>query len=403
MKILILSDYIEGYQDIASFRIRYLTALKISQAGHKVLFMSPASNQTVFATNRIVNGNFRAITTPGILPIGFRSGGFSLTDCLYKVAVCLRHRFDVIHVTNGHRPAQFAPSFVGKFLRNASIVDECWEWIGKGGFSETRRGLLGKIISRYDAWSELRLKRIFDHIIAITSTLKNRFEKGNSITVLHGGAEIDILKNYTIEEARRSLNLEPDHFIVGMSNVIQSDHEDNRLFFSGFSRLCEENENIYLIATGPDKQYIDDIGNKYSLSDRIIHPGWVNLDTYNKYLSACNIFVLPYRKTNINMGRWPNKIGDYLCLDRPIITNPTGDVEELFQKYKIGLLCDETPDGFNSVIKKIIKKKLATGQYTEDQSFVANEILSFDKRVSHILDIYENLAELKIRSLKELS
>jgi len=230
MKILILSEFIENYKDVASFEIRYLTALKIAEKGHDVVFISP-SNRLLNTTKRTVNKRFKTITTPGLFPNRLRSGGFSALDALFKTMIVLKHHFDIIQVTNGHRPAQLIPCLIGKYLKKTIIVDECWEWLGKGGFADKRKGIKGKIISLYDEYSELKFKRRFDHIITISNELKNRFKSKKNITVLHGGTLNTSLKDYEIVEVREGLNIDLSKFIIGMSNVLPSDHEDNTIFF----------------------------------------------------------------------------------------------------------------------------------------------------------------------------
>ncbi|MCK5642240.1 MAG: glycosyltransferase family 4 protein [Gammaproteobacteria bacterium] len=392
MKILVLSDYIENYAEPNSFRIRYLSAYKMAEKGHDVVFMSP-SNKLMTTTSKIINDRLKTVTTPGLFSNRLRTGGFGILDALYKTRIALQHDFDIIQATNGHRPAQFIPCLIGKYLKKAVIVDECWEWLGKGGYADNRKGVMGKIVSFYDRRFELPFKGFYDQIITISTVLKNRFSKKHNVTVLHGGTENSKLEEYDIYGARKEVNLDSNSFIVGISNVIPADHEDNHIFFKAFERLCQEYSNVFLVATGSDKYYIDEIKRTYFFSDRIIFTGWVAFDVYNKYLSSCNIFVLPYRNNPINAGRWPNKIGDYLCLNRPIITNPTGDIKALFQRYKVGLLCDETPEGFYDTLRKMLNKEIDLNLYTRDSLYVANEILSFDKRIDKFLDIFEETAK----------
>jgi glycosyltransferase involved in cell wall biosynthesis len=51
-----------------------------------------------------------------------------------------------------------------------------------------------------------------------------------------------------------------------------------------------------------------------------------------------------------NKGRWPNKMGDYLSLGRPTVSNPVGDIKDLFERHEIGLLADWTPEDFAAKI-----------------------------------------------------
>lgn len=342
MNILLLCDYFKNYRENrASFRIRYLTAQQMCQKGHDVVFIYPESKFKMLWDNVVVQDSDRSmevIGTPGILPMSMRTGGFALLDCLIKTIFVMTCRADVIHVVNGHRPSNFIPCILGKYIKGCLIVDECWEWLGKGGYAKGRRGLVGKIISLYDSLLEIKLTELFDKIIVITSDLKERFCKKYKIKVLTGGAENKNLYVFGVNDARDKLGLSKDLFIIGLSNLTPGDDGEKCIFFEALNRLCKRYSNLYLVATGTEQAYVEEVETRYGIKGRIIFTGYVELDKYNQYLSACNVFVLPFPDTNINRGRWPNKLGDYLCVQRPVITNSTGDVGRLLRRFKVGLL-----------------------------------------------------------------
>lgn len=387
MKVLILVDYIEGYKCESAFTVRYKTAKQISQNGHDVTLIAPS-----LSSKRIIERKdseaLRVVYTPGLFPARFRKGGFSLIDIVFKIKYILTHRYDVIHVTSGHRPAQLIPCLIGKFFSNSVIIDEWWEWFGKGGIADTRKNIIGQAISKYDTLMELPTKAIYDGVIAIASILKNRLKNNSHITILHGGSENSNLIELEKNDVRTKLNLNKDLFIVGMSNVSEEDWEDNKLFFDAFENIQEKFDNIRLFITG-DSKYIGKFLSQVSYKDKIIYSGWLNFEVYNQYLSACDLFVLPYKNSFRNAGRWPNKIGDYLCLNRPIITNPTGDLKELFTNYKIGFLCEETVESFTNILEDIMLKKIDIKFYRKDAHYLSSNVLSFNKRVDNMLCFYK--------------
>lgn len=390
MKILILSDYIDSHKDSASFEIRYHTALFLSKFGHNVTFISPTNKAAVF-TSRSYSDGLLNIISPGFLPSIYRSGGFSFLDALIKTKVVIEDNFDIIHVTNGHRPAQFLPCLIGKFMKKSKIVDECWEWLGKGGYADQRRGLIKKSLSFYDILFEIKFKDIFDHIIAISSTIKNRFPDLSKVSILYGATQTERLISYEKEIARNKLGLDQNIFLIGMSNVVPSDHDDNISFFKAFDMLCHKHPNLSLIVTSPDKEYVDEIKAGLSFPHMLIHPGWLSFKEYNYYLSSCNVFVLPYKNCLINKARWPNKFGDYLCLNRPVITNPTGDVKHFIEKYKVGLLCNSSAESFYCAVEGLLKDPKQLALLSRDSLHVSTNLLSTDKRLKKIQMIYSNL------------
>ena len=382
----------------ASFRVRYLTALTMSQKGHNVLFLYSQSFLDYLRLKKSSNrqapiGNLKMFGIPGVLPRALR--GYDFFDCFFRLIYIMIYPVEVIHVTAGHRPISLIPSLLGKYLKGCVIVEETWEWMGKGGYADKRKRILGRIQSLYDRLFEIKLKELYDIIIVISSELQNRFKKKSKLIVLHGGAENKSLFSYKIEEARKLINLSRDSFIVGMSNVIHSDHEDNREMFEAFRRTCNKYKNTYLLITGTNEEYIKRIGKEYSIGDRILYPGFVSFDDYNKYLSACNIFVLPYPDSQINRARWPNKLGDYICLRRPILTNPTGDVKELFERYKIGILCDHNSDSYYKILKEIIEEKINLQNYLTDSQFVASDVLGFNRRIDRMLELFNSVMKIR--------
>lgn len=384
----------DGNVSPASFRVRYLTALTMAQKGHNVLFLY---SQSLFRYQKLTksfftvvnNENLKMIGIPGVLPKILR--GYDFIDCFFRFLYIMIYPVEVIHVTGGHRPINLIPSLLGKYLKDSVIVEETWEWMGQGGYADKRKSVLGRIKSLYDRLLEIKLKELYDIIIVISSELQNRFKKKSKVFVLHGGAEDKSLFSYEIEEARKMMNLSRESFIVGMSNVVRSDHQDNREIFEAFRKICKEYQNTYLLITGTNKEYIKRIGREYSIDKRILYSGYLPFEEYNKYLSACNIFVLPYPDSQINRGRWPNKLGDYICLRRPVLTNPTGDLKKLFKKYKVGILCDHNFDSYYRILKEILEKKINLQSYVADSQIVSNDVLGFDQRIDRMLELFESV------------
>lgn len=394
-----LCDYFKkSLKDRASFRIRYLTALEMAKSGNDVIFIYPETRFAFKSSQRIINSRniITVIGTPGILPLKLRAGGFSIIDCIIKSIYVTTHDIDIIYVLDGHRPSSFIPCLIAKLFKKAKLINECWEWIGSGGYADIRKGILGKFLSFYDKNLELRAIKLFDLIIVITTALKKRFNKSKNVIVLHGGAENKKLFPYSTEEARKKLGLSNNLSIIGISNITRNDHDDNKIVFEALKKLCNQLPNVYLVLTGNDADYIHLLEDVYQLEGKIIFPGYVNFKTYNMYLSACDIFVLPFTDNNINRGRWPNKIGDYLCLKRPIITNPTGDIKKLFRSYQLGALCDETVESFFFTLKRFLENKNTIEYRSSDAEVLVNEVLSFEKRVKEILMIFTTIAKEKV-------
>jgi hypothetical protein len=368
----------------AAQRIIYKHAEKMAESGHDVTIMFHHGEAD---TARHVP-NVRVIETPRRLALFLSRGGFGLGDVLLRVFHVLTNRYDVIHcVAAGHRPAQLIPALVARFFTHATIIDEWWEWMGGKGIASQRKGLGQKIVGWYDTAVELPSKRWSHGVICITTALMQRLPAGTNSIVLRGASESGYLQAFPMRESRETLNLEMNDFIIGMSNLCQGDHEDNTPCLTAIQQAMRFSPQLKLLATG-SRDYLASRIEPMFPPNQLIMVGWVEFEMYNRFLSACNVFVLPFPLSLRNKGRWPNKIGDYICLKRPIITNPTGDVEVLLKETEIGALCANTVEGYLGALSDIQTWNVPESGFSAAKKWIPD----YSERAGRILQFYQESA-----------
>jgi glycosyltransferase involved in cell wall biosynthesis len=344
-------------------------------------------------TKRLDIPGVRIVYSQALLPLKFRRNGFGICDTLYGVAFVLRQRFDVIHTITGHRPSRFITMLIGK-LRGAVTVDEWWEWFGGDGIASVRKGLVGSAVSKYDTLMEVRLKAFFDGIVAISSALKARLGKRPGVIVSHGAVEEEQLKIYEKKAARTSLGIDINVLVVGMANVAPDDDVDNSPFFTALRDLVALNSNILLVMTG-DHEYFCKGPRKLLGACKHMHLGWPSISKYSEFLSACDVFAMPYPETRRNLGRWPNKLGDYIFFKKPVITNYTGDVGEVFEKYNLGWQCSNSEDSYKKILIEVLDSAEHLDLHVTDAGSLLMNELTFSVRADRILKLYRDLLESK--------
>ena len=95
-----------------------------------------------------------------------------------------------------------------------------------------------------------------------------------------------------------------------------------------------------------------------------------------------------------NLGRWPNKMGDYLSLARPTVSNPVGDIQKLFEKYPVGLLAQWDPQDFANQIIYLLDHPDEAKAYGEKARWVAENIYNW----STLGDILENFYQKTLKN-----
>jgi glycosyltransferase involved in cell wall biosynthesis len=132
-------------------------------------------------------------------------------------------------------------------------------------------------------------------------------------------------------------------------------HYDSDFFLETIYKIQKMEKNVILITTG--ERFGQKLQGKIYDNDRILEFGFLPYEKYTSLLPAADLFLFPFAKSELNEGRWPNKIGDYMAAGRPTISNPTGDIVDLFKKHKIGVLAPEKPYIFASDVVALLKNE----------------------------------------------
>ena len=339
-----------------SYYIREQTAIELAKRGNNVIMISPSLSSPSIGKSYCKNG-IKYVITPGLLPAKFRRGGFGILDLITKLMYVLFQNYSIIHSTAGHRPSQFIPAIISKWLKKSKIIDEWWEWYDKEGRAGSRESFVGKIIGKYDDLFEIRFKKPYNHVISISSYLQKRILNIgipiNKTSVLFGAIDSSKFINYPKEDARKEVNIPFNNVVLGLIAVGEADHGDNKIFIESFFKLIKSYPNLQLFVTG-EKDYIYKTFGKL-IGTNVIYKGWLSFKQYNLHLSSCDSFVLPLNPEPRNLGRWPHKFSEFVFLERPIITGKIGDQANLVSKFEIGYCLDNTTTSYYSCIKRIIE------------------------------------------------
>ena len=87
----------------------------------------------------------------------------------------------------------------------------------------------------------------------------------------------------------------------------------------------------------------------------LLEYGVVPYERIPDYLGCADVFLLPFADKQANIGRWPNKAGDYMAMGRPIVTSPVGEMRELFSGEAFGRLAPPDPEGFAEAVARLLQ------------------------------------------------
>ena len=123
--------------------------------------------------------------------------------------------------------------------------------------------------------------------------------------------------------------------------------------------LSKADAKLVIAGTGPEREYFESVVAKYGLKDRVIFLGNVSREDMPKYLSLCDVFVLPsYFDTT------PNVLLEAMACGCPCVVSDIDGVREVVEGgcgllVKVGDPGDLAVKVSDVLLKPVLSKKLS--------------------------------------------
>lgn len=340
----------------------YLRSISLAQGltelDHQVVLWTSAKNFSL-KPKISFEEKVKVIESIGILPYRFRKGGYDPFDIIFRTIMIIFTKCDVIHSFN-HRPASTIPALIKSIISKKTkwFLDWADLW-GRGGIADRRYGRLRFLTANLDHYTERYFIKRAPFITAISDDLVKKAKKirvrKKHIYFLGVGANIDGINVISQAKARLKLKLTANKKILVYLFVGTYDEE---LLANTFIALNKLRSDVLLMLLGPRlPDFEEKISLHQSLQKKVLREGIVKREMLSWYLAAGDLMLLPFANKEINLGKFPNKLGDYLAAGKPTISNPTGEIKKVFSKYKVGVLAPENPKLFAKSIDQILDDK----------------------------------------------
>ncbi len=373
MDILYLNHNVKGR---STYHRCFQFAKHLVARGHHVdlLTISPTERVRFRESN---NAGVHIIETPDLL-VGMTRTGWDPYDTWRRTNFLKNRRYDLIHAFDC-RPAVILPALAQRRRDGATLLTDWADWWGRGGIIDERPNKLIKLtFEGIETYFEEHFRTQADGLTVISEALHERALKlgvhPERITHISGGADIEHIQPGDRIAARRALGI-PEHGpIVGFSGFV---HYDLSLLLEAFDHLARMRKDARLLLTGARSPLVQQYARRGGWADRVIEAGTIDYAILPRYHACVDVFALPFTNKLANRGRWPNKIGDYLAAGRPIVSNPVGDIKELFTAYDIGYLTNETPEAFAQGLYHALGDPTSAEAKGRTARFVAERVLSW--------------------------
>lgn len=358
----------------------FYMAAALAKLGHEVVFMTNRPELS-FAQCRVrkIEG-VQVISFPDFLPTSIKSKGFGLVSLAMKLVYAASRRFDMVVADCGHRPSGL-PCRINRLLYGSFYVSEWWDFFGEEGYYTKKSLIFRACYGWIEKWAEIRDRQGADAVVVLSSLMKQRaLSHGiRNVYMIPGGALTDVLKVFPLDSSK-------DHKLTfGYIGMSKADVVLIKPFIDAIGS-AEFAGKVRFYAYG---DYLSgETIRENKLSEIAVQKGWVDYLSDCECLKEVDIFLLVLEDTTTARAGWPNKLGDYLALGRPVLITPYGDL--------IKFVADN-PEGFFSVsfsvdsIRDAIRQML-DGAHDLRSMGKANrrlaETISWEKRAELLVDCY---------------
>jgi glycosyltransferase involved in cell wall biosynthesis len=345
--------------DACGFSRSFPLASGLAKLNNNIIFLTTQKKGFKFPYLRETRNEVIIYAFAEIFPYSFRKGGLSPLSTILKIIFVLFHKADIVHSDTGHRPSSGWACIVHRFIYKSKYFSEWWEYFGKGGIYDDMPLWYQLTLGKYDNLFEVTNRKKANGCIPISHKLKERALKSGipkeKILVLNGGADIksiEFVQNPQINRA--TFNLPMQSIIIGIIGFNDEEVENHLLLIKAIIQLNAEGYNLFLIGTGSISERLK---REHSLTERNMKVfNWLPYDQFCSLISCVDVFALIQKDNLRNKSRFPNKLGDYLAVGRPIITNAIGETSLYLKKYpKAFYFTDNSSNDILITLRLILK------------------------------------------------
>ena len=356
-----------------------------SQCGLDVTLLTNSKKKGI-SVHSIEEDGVKILIYKDILPNLMIHKGFALTSLFLRIWHVLRHHYDYVYIDCGEGINTGWPGKIAQW-KGSILISEWGDLLGKGGYYDHKPRIYKILYGWYFLWAELYFRKSANYTIVLSSMMKEHAIKRGidekRIKIVPGGASVDLVNNDY--KSKKLLGLSDNIITLGYIGINKGELLDLMPLIEVIRKNKNFKNRFKIITFG--KTLSIDILEKYQLNEIIINCGWLNF--YEDYsLAQCvDIYILmksTYIKRN-SMG-WPNKLGDYMALGRPVLLNLYGDIANFVSQHPNGFITIKLSEhDIEEQLQNILNNKFNLKNMGVSNRKVAENEISWKCRMEKLL------------------
>jgi glycosyltransferase involved in cell wall biosynthesis len=157
-----------------------------------------------------------------------------------------------------------------------------------------------------------------------------------------------------MKDARVSLGIPVNVPVACFVGFVQYDLE---LVIRAFAHARHAVPDARLVLAGPHNPAAQRLAHSFGIRDHVVDLGLRPFSEMGRVMGAADLLLLPVSDNLMNRARGPIKLGDYLAAGRAVLTNPVGDLVDVFRNDEIGAMTGDSPERYGDAMARLLSDR----------------------------------------------
>lgn len=387
MKILYINHNIEGK---GTYWRCFWLAKSLVKMGNEVTIFCLQKKKSIRISKKFIDG-ICFYFLPRFADQGLAELPGHLLRSFLIVTYSLFGRFDVIHSFNVASPTCGLPFFPIWFFKKIGIIktklivdwDDLW---GKEGLTHlNNQGVFSENLAEF---LETKIPLLADMVTVVSDELKERAVKvgvkEKKVVKIINGANTELIGRFSQKQSRKELGISEREKIVCFPGVLTINLE---LVLSSFDKILKKNPNLKLYLLNPLSKEDERLILASGIKKNIQVIGFKPYDIYLNYVAAADVVLLPRSNHILDRCEFPARLGDFMALGKPIVTNKSGDAWKILYENKAGLVAKlEDENDFASKINSLLVDTVLASKFSKRVVELVKTEYSWDFLAKNLID-----------------
>lgn len=306
--------------------------------------------------------------------------------------LCSNERFDAIHIHD--LPLSKIGVEVKKRFKMLLIIDLHENWPALIKSAPHTRTFLGKLLSSNKQWIEYERKMLpeADKVITIIEEAQERVI----------GLGIDPEKICMVSNTVNFENLsvtsekkEPAPFTIFYGGAINR-HRGLQIVLKAIKICLEKNGDIrlWIVGDGSFRKGLEEISETLNIVSHIRFFGHKPYGEMLEILAESDVAIIPHLRTDNNDASSPNKLYQYMYLNKPIISSDCTSLKRIINETNTGFIYkNDSPENLASLIETLYKERSLLDEIGDNGRKAVMEKYNWNNDKERLINAYSHLAE----------